>query len=149
VAVSTDVPGRLASGPVDRVIRRKAGEASSLGWSLSAVRACTVAVPLESGIEPCNGDVIPTIVPVESVLKRSNESVSVAVVRAVSAVVGRKPRHLKPLGHVLDPDAIDALFDSRANGEQRTGGRISFVFGGCSVAVENGEYVDVQPIEDG
>jgi hypothetical protein len=48
---------------------------------------------------------------------------------------------------VLDPDALDALFDSRADGAPRTGGHLSFIFSGCSVTVDNGEYLTVEPLE--
>lgn len=75
------------------------------------------------------------------------ESVSRAVVRAVSAVEGRNPESLRPLGEVLDPDALDALFGSRADGTSRPGGRLSFVYSTCRVTVDNGEYLTLQPIE--
>lgn len=76
-----------------------------------------------------------------------NESVSTAVVRAVSAVEGRKPCSLRPLEYVLDTDALDRLFESRSTGEPRAGGCLSFVYSGCRVSLDNGEYLAVQPIE--
>lgn len=75
-----------------------------------------------------------------------NESASTAVVRAVSAVEGRKPESLPPLAYVLDPDALDALFESRSNGQPRTGGRLSFVYSGCRVSIDNGEYLSIEPV---
>lgn len=77
-----------------------------------------------------------------------SESVSVAVVRAVSAVDGRKPNSLPPLGHVLDPDALDAIFDSRGDGEPRIGGRLSFIYSRCRVTLDNGEFLTIQPLDD-
>lgn len=76
-----------------------------------------------------------------------NESVSTAVIRAVSAVDGREPRSLPPLAHVLDPDALDRLFDSRSNGEPRIGGHLAFVYEHCRVTVDNGEFLTVQLLE--
>lgn len=76
-----------------------------------------------------------------------NESASTAVVRAVSAVEGRKPESLRPLAYVLDPAALDALFESRQNGQPRTGGRLSFVYSDCRVSIDNGEYLSIEPIE--
>ena len=76
-----------------------------------------------------------------------NESVSTAVVRAVSAVEGREPRLIPPLPHVLDPDALDALFDTRPNGGSRIGGRLAFVYSNCYVTVDNGEYLTVRPLD--
>lgn len=77
----------------------------------------------------------------------SNESVSTAVVCAVSAVEGREPASLRPLTHVLEPDALDTLFGSRSSGEPRTGGRLSFIYSRCRVTVDNDEYLTVQPLE--
>ena len=76
-----------------------------------------------------------------------NESVSTVVVRAVSAVEGREPGSLRPLAYVLDPDALDALFESRSNGQPRTGGCLSFVYSGCRVSIDNGEYLSIEPLE--
>lgn len=76
------------------------------------------------------------------------ESVSTAVVRAVSAVDGRKPDSLPPLARVLDPEALDALFDSHADGRPRTGGRLSFIYSFCRVTVDNGEFLTIQPLEN-
>ena len=76
-----------------------------------------------------------------------NESASTAIVRAVSAVEGRKPDSLRPLADVLDPDALDALFESRSNGQPRTGGCLSFVYSGCRVSIDNGEYLSIELLE--
>ncbi|MDG5761775.1 hypothetical protein QA600_20855 [Natronococcus sp. A-GB1] len=77
-----------------------------------------------------------------------NESVTTAIVRAVSAVEGRQPTSMPPLTHVINPDALDALFDSRSNGEPRIGGRLSFIYNRCRVTVDNGEYLTIQLLDD-
>lgn len=77
-----------------------------------------------------------------------DESVSTAVIRAVSAVEGRKPESLPPLTDVLDPDALDLLFDPRADGEARAGGRVSFVYSRCRVTLDNGEFLTIRPLDD-
>ncbi|MFC7021074.1 MULTISPECIES: HalOD1 output domain-containing protein [Haloarcula] len=77
-----------------------------------------------------------------------NESVSTAVVRAVSAVDGRQPCALRPLTDVVDPTALDTLFEPLYDGTPRTGGRISFVYNDCCVTIDNGEYLTLQLIED-
>jgi hypothetical protein len=74
------------------------------------------------------------------------ESVSAAVVRAVSALEGREPSSLRPLAYVVDPAALDALFESRSNDRPRTGGRLSFVYGGCRVSIDNGEYLSLESV---
>ncbi|MWV64301.1 hypothetical protein GRS48_05605 [Halorubrum sp. JWXQ-INN 858] len=76
-----------------------------------------------------------------------SESVSTAVVCAVSAVVGREPLAMPPLAHVLHPDALDTLFGARPNGAARTGGRLTFVYCNCRITVDNGEYLTIQPLE--
>ena len=78
----------------------------------------------------------------------ADESISEAAVRAVSAMDGREPDTLPPLGGVLDPDALDSLFDACSNGEPRVGGRLSFIYGGCHVTVDNGEYLTVRLLEN-
>lgn len=76
-----------------------------------------------------------------------NESVSTAVVRAVSAVEGRKRGSLPPLTDVIDPDALDALFESQSDNISRTGGRLSFIYSRCRVAIDNGEFLTIEPLE--
>lgn len=74
------------------------------------------------------------------------ESVSTAVVRAVSAVDGRDPCSLPPLTGVLDPDALNDIFDVQANGERRTGGQVSFIYSHCRVTVDNGEFLTIESV---
>ncbi|MCU4718098.1 HalOD1 output domain-containing protein [Halapricum hydrolyticum] len=76
------------------------------------------------------------------------ESVSTAVVRAVSAVEGREPCFLRPLADVVDPTALDSLFDPRYGGTPRTGGRLSFIYNNCCITIDNGEYLTLQLLED-
>lgn len=75
------------------------------------------------------------------------EPVSTAVVRAVSAVDGRRRGSLPPLTRVLDPEALDALFDSQPDGEPRTGGCLYFIYNQFRVTIDNGEYLTIQPLE--
>ncbi len=77
----------------------------------------------------------------------ADESVSVAVVRAVSAVDGREPCSLPPLSHVIDTDALDVLFDPQSDGHTRRGGRVSFVYDHCRVTIDNGEYLTIHPLD--
>lgn len=79
----------------------------------------------------------------------SDESPSTAVVCAVSTVEGVDYRSLRPLPEVIDPDALDDLFDLRGDGTSRPGGRLTFIYSKCSVTVDNGEYLTIQPIEPG
>ena len=76
-----------------------------------------------------------------------DESVSTAVRRAVSAVEGRESGSLRPLSDVLDPDALDTLFEPRSNGRPRTGGQLSFIYSDCVVTIDNGEYLSLDLLE--
>ncbi|ELZ65992.1 hypothetical protein C5B91_09235 [Haloferax sp. Atlit-10N] len=77
-----------------------------------------------------------------------DESVSTAVVRAVSAVEGCEPCALRPLADVIDPAALDSLFGPQYDGTPRTGGRLSFVYDECCITIDNGEYLTLQLLED-
>ena len=72
-----------------------------------------------------------------------DESVSGAVVRAVSAIEGRDPRTLRPLSDVVDPDALNALFDCQYDGRARIGGQLAFVYSRCAITIDNGEYLTI------
>jgi len=78
----------------------------------------------------------------------SDEQVSMAVVRVVSAAEGRKPQSLPPLVNVLNADALNALFGPRGDGTARTGGRISVVYSNCRLTIDNGEHLTCQLLEN-
>jgi len=75
------------------------------------------------------------------------ELTSDSVVRAVSAVQGLNPSSNEPLAGVVETDALDAVFSDRRDGTPRTGGHLSFIYGGCRVTVDNGEYLTVEAVE--
>lgn len=77
-----------------------------------------------------------------------HESVRAAVVRSVSAVEGCEPSTLGPLTDVLNPNALDTLFDSQPDGKPRTGGCLSFIYSHCRVTIDNGEYLTVQLLDN-
>lgn len=76
----------------------------------------------------------------------ASEEVSTAVIRAVSAIEGAKPESLRPLTEVIDPGAVNMLFDTQGDGMPRVGARLSFVYSECEVTIDNGEYLTVRPI---
>lgn len=77
-----------------------------------------------------------------------DESVSAAVIWAVSAVEGCEPCSLPPLPEVLDPGALDSLFAKRFDGTHRNGGQVSFVYSHSRVTVENKENISIVPLAD-
>lgn len=74
----------------------------------------------------------------------SDEQVSTAVVRAVSAVEGRDPVKMPSLRDVIDPDALNELYGDRADGVPRAGGRLTFEYSDSRVTVQNGEFLTVE-----
>lgn len=58
-------------------------------------------------------------------------------VAAAEAIAGAKGSFPEPgtLYRAIDPDALDALFESRPNGASRSGGVVSFDAAGCVVTV--------------
>ena len=67
--------------------------------------------------------------PLQTFTWDDDESASAAVVRAVAAYRGRDPTSMEPLYTAVEPDALDALFDSRP--EQNA--YIEFSFAGLRV----------------
>lgn len=77
---------------------------------------------------------------------RTTVTVSETVVSSVADALGKDEMAVEPLNDVVDPDALDALFDVRLNGERRaTTGRVQFVLDGCEVTVFGDGQVVVRP----
>lgn len=57
------------------------------------------------------------------------------VVSAVADRIGADPAALDPLYEVVDPDALDALFEPRRLHPDRSDPRVSFAYCGCDVVV--------------
>ncbi|NLV10327.1 HalOD1 output domain-containing protein [Halomicrobium sp. HM KBTZ05] len=63
-----------------------------------------------------------------------DRSTSEVVVYAMSEVSGEEPTALRPLGTVIDPDALDTIFD-RCPDDDRGDAHISFEYEGYEVTV--------------
>ena len=63
------------------------------------------------------------------------ESTTQAVVSAVATERGVDPIDLEPLYTVLDPDALDALFQRDGSGATQGSARVEFTYAGCEVCV--------------
>lgn len=70
-----------------------------------------------------------------------------AVVHAVSETLSRDPCAVQPLAEVLDPDALDSLFNPQDDGTERLGGNLTFVYSDCHVSIQNGEFISVDPLD--
>lgn len=64
----------------------------------------------------------------------SETTVSEAVVSAVAEVTGSDPLSLDPLYTVVDPDALNSLFDGDSSNRERTN-RVEFTYCDCDVVV--------------
>lgn len=85
----------------------------------------------------------------DSVGASSRQTPSRAVVEAVAEAEGVSPAELlppeyEPLGAVVDPDALDALFADRSNGTTRPSGNVSFPYCGYEVTVERDGTVTLE-----
>lgn len=69
---------------------------------------------------------------------------SIAVIDAISAISGTDPTELPPLYERVDPDALNALFDSR-NGHGDSDLQVEFSYNGFEVTVQDGPRVTIDP----
>ena len=65
-----------------------------------------------------------------------DETPSDAVVRAVAAVANRPRDRLTPLSEVIDPNAVDGLFDPEGSDSPPQSVTLTFDFAGCRVVVD-------------
>jgi len=75
---------------------------------------------------------------------RSSESVSEAVVKAVSAAEDCPPTLLPPLYSTVNPEALNKVFSVTNSDAPDRGGHISFQFSSCFVTVSENGYINVQ-----
>lgn len=75
-----------------------------------------------------------------------NRPISEEVILAVAEATGTDPSRLGPLYDVVDPDALDQLFQTQS-GLPRFGSRVDFTMDGCEVTVHAGGKVVVTPPE--
>ena len=71
---------------------------------------------------------------------------SARVIEAVAEARGVDPLDLPPLYDVIDPDALNRLFNSDSPGRPNGPGRVTFTLSGCEVVVESdGEVTATAP----
>lgn len=74
----------------------------------------------------------------------TTQSLTVAVVEQVANRENVEPLDIPPLNDVIDPDALEALFDD----PETAADRVTFNFHGYEVVVEGPEQVQATPLED-
>lgn len=72
-----------------------------------------------------------------------NQTVSQTVVAAVADLVDAKPGALDPLYYTVDPEALNALFESNAVDSGHALPRVTFTYEGCDVEVAGDGTVTV------
>lgn len=85
--------------------------------------------------------------------KRSDEqviddTVCEQVVAAVADALDTDPLELPPLYEVIDPDALDHLFDTSFPNGRRGPGRVMFTLAGCEVVVHSDGAIGVTAPQD-
>lgn len=71
---------------------------------------------------------------------------SVAIVATVAAVTDTSPMEVEPpLTDILDPDAIDRMFQHRVTAENDDVDKVEFFIGGCRVSLYADDRVEVEP----
>jgi hypothetical protein len=83
----------------------------------------------------------------------ATESVSDAVIRAVSAATGHAPSPdpenpgacLDPLYTAIDPDALNSIFDPTGTSGPTSDGEVTFRYHGYTVTVESAGRVILEP----
>lgn len=80
-----------------------------------------------------------------TVYDSSVNSVSRAVVEAVSRATGTDPVDMDPLGRAVDPDALDALFVPTVSGPPQGDASLTFGYASCEVTVHSYGVITVRP----
>lgn len=70
-----------------------------------------------------------------SYTQTDSESVAECLIRAVAAFTNQEPDEIGPLYHTVDVDALDALFQARADVTPRGPGSLTFTVADCDVTV--------------
>lgn len=77
----------------------------------------------------------------------NSQTATIAVVNAISAASETEPTALPPLYDAINPDALNALFESHDSHPDRSELRVEFSYNGFSVVVRDGPQVTVREDE--
>lgn len=80
----------------------------------------------------------------DTVEEKPHDSVPLTIVNAVATTTGTASTDLPPLAEVIDPDAVETLFESVA-GPTAADGQLTFRYAGCTVVVESDGGVSATP----
>jgi hypothetical protein len=80
-----------------------------------------------------------------SATSRPSDSLTERIVTTVAEEKGQAVDELEPLYDVINPEALDSLFATRADGSSRPDGKISFQYAGYWVIVSSDGAVELDP----
>jgi len=75
-------------------------------------------------------------------------TVSTTIVSLLEEVTGQSADELSELNNVVDTDALDEIFEDRADGSPRRGGILIFESNGCRVVVNGDGSITVEEHEN-
>lgn len=67
------------------------------------------------------------------------------IVKAVAAIAGCKQDELDPLYYVIEPDALDSIFQPTVRGDHQGDVVVSFTYHGFDVSVNSYGIVEIEP----
>lgn len=78
-----------------------------------------------------------------------DQTVTSAIVMAVSTITNTSPTDMEPIRRVVDPDALNDLFSPRDDAQlRRATGSASFRFYGCDIIVYATGEIEIRPLDD-
>lgn len=78
-----------------------------------------------------------------------DDALSSTVINAVAAIRNVEPTAVDPLNRAVDPDALNAIFANRCDGNERAGASLTIRLNGCRVTVDgDGRILVVPPASD-
>ena len=71
------------------------------------------------------------------------------IIERIAKLKGVDPLDLQPrLSDVIDPDALEQVFDSRSNGTARRGGYLEFRYSGYRVSIRGDGELSIEPMNE-
>jgi len=70
-------------------------------------------------------------------------SPSVAVISVITKITGQSAADLRPLHHVVDPDALDRIVRHRPSGPSRNDRLVEFTYEGLTIQLSSGGVIEV------
>ncbi|WP_124193121.1 HalOD1 output domain-containing protein [Natrarchaeobius oligotrophus] len=67
--------------------------------------------------------------------REKDYSLPIAIVKGIAALTGEQAEEIPPLHSVVNPDALDALFEPLAEENERPLGKVSFEYYGFEISV--------------